>query len=79
HGPVLERPVLGQPYWGMSKQTDTHINEDVIPNNTGIIEYHADFDGTKGNFDLWDGGGFIGPGNFNDMKTGFDIALWRVD
>jgi hypothetical protein len=64
---------IGPFYWGMSKNPGTPVD---IPPRKGIIVYHAAFADATGHFDLWDGGDFVGSGDLDDVKNGFDLALW---
>lgn len=64
---------VGEFYWGMSKNPGTPVD---IPVKKGIIVYHAAFSDATGHFDLWNGVGFVGSGDLNDVTNGFDLALW---
>jgi hypothetical protein len=74
----LVRQLLGQSYWGMSKQPGIPVRPDDIPNKSGIIVYHAKWADATGHFDLWTGSAFVGAGNLSDVADGYDLALWRI-
>ncbi len=69
--------LLGQWTWGMSKNPGDDITDD-LPSYKGIIVYHADWKDATGHFDLWDKDRFVGFGSINDIKDGYDIAIWRL-
>lgn len=68
-----------QSYWGISKQPGQDIDSSHLPNVSGIIVYHANFLHATGHFDLWTGQEFVGAGNFDDIKVGYSLELWKVD
>lgn len=70
---------LGPQYWGMSKEPSVPLKMSHIPKISGIIVYHASWSDATGHFDLWDGYNFVGNGNLDGVRDGFDIALWRID
>ena len=67
---------FGKPSWGMSKEPGRPITKNDLPRESGIIVYHAAWSDATGHFDLWTGSSFIGSGNFDDIRDGFDIAMW---
>lgn len=75
---------LGASSWQLPKNKGDAVALSQMPKVSGIIVYHAAFDGATGHFDLWDSsangghGNFVGKGNFEDIKIATDIALWEI-
>lgn len=71
--------LIGDFDWGMSKPPGSSISVSDLPKQTGIIIYHVHWDDATGHIDLWDRNNFIGSGNFDDIKDGYSVHLWKVD
>ena len=71
--------MLGEPYWGISKQPGTALNFSDIPSTKGIILYHARFAQATGHTDLWSGSKCYYNCPEPEVKKAFDIALWKVN
>lgn len=69
----------GEFSWGISKPPGGDFPIDQLPSMyKGLIVYHADFGHATGHFDLWTGSSFVGSGNVDDIREGFDIAVWNL-
>lgn len=73
------RSKLGDVTWGISKNPSATFDPTHMPQFSGIVVYHADWDDATGHFDLWSGSRFIGAGSFTGIYEGFDVALWRIN
>jgi hypothetical protein len=71
--------LLGQSYWGMSKQPGVPVAAADLPARRGILAYHAQWSDATGHFDLWTGSAFVGKGRLDAIRDGYDVQLWRVD
>lgn len=69
----------GDPYWGMSKIVGVNFDFNIIPKETGILVYYADFDDAQGHVDIWNKIGCIGNCPEQDVNLSFQIALWKID
>ncbi|MGR5485310.1 T6SS effector amidase Tae4 family protein [Vibrio alfacsensis] len=69
---------LGAPFWGMSKQPGQTLNlANTVP-GPGILAYHVKWANATGHFDIWDGQRFIGTGNPEHVKDGYELGLWKL-
>lgn len=74
------KELLGDSTWGMSRQPGSHFDPSVIPDQKGIIVYHAHWKDATGHFDIWTGSDFYGPGNFQSLQeNALDIELWGLE
>ena len=74
------KEAVGEYSWGMSKQPGVPINAALLPGKTGVIAYHSNlWTDATGHFDLWTGNDFVGTGDIDDIKDGFDIVFWHLE
>lgn len=73
------RSLFGESTWGLSRQPGAPFDPSVIPEDSGIIVYHAAWKNATGHFDLWTGNSFYGAGNFSDLeKSAYDVEFWKI-
>lgn len=70
---------LDAPFWGMSKQPGQTLNLATTVPGLGILAYHVKWTNATGHFDLWDGQRFIGSGNPEHVKDGYELVLWKLN
>ncbi|MEZ9082610.1 T6SS effector amidase Tae4 family protein [Vibrio harveyi] len=70
---------LGAPFWGMSKQPGQTLDLATTVPGPGILAYHVKWKNATGHFDLWDGQRFIGTGNSEHVKEGYELTLWQLN